>query len=109
MRGSNKHYKMFRPTFVYDRVFRYRAGANMDFDIVTQPRPSPVVTPPEMGVWDTDLWDSGAVWGGGTLSDKKWISVVGIGYAASIRLVTESTSQLLWVSTDWVYEKGGIV
>jgi hypothetical protein len=108
MRGSNKHYKMFRPTFVYDREFKYKAGANMDFDITTLPRPSPTVSP-SLGYWDTDLWDSGAVWAGGTRSDKKWISVVGIGYAASIRLATESNSSLLWVSTDWVYEKGGIV
>jgi hypothetical protein len=108
MRGANKHYKMFRPTFVYERAFEYRAGANMDFDLVTSPSPSPIVSS-SLGYWDTSKWDSGAVWVGGTRSDKRWVGIVGIGYAASVRIATESDSSVLWVSTDWIYEKGGIV
>ena len=108
MRGALKHYKMLRPSFIYDRTFQYKAGANMDFDLKTLPVPSPAVIP-YVGRWDIDQWNSGAVWGGGTNSDKKWVSVVGVGYAASLRLAADTSSSLLWVSTDWIYEKGGMI
>jgi hypothetical protein len=37
------------------------------------------------------------------------VSIVGIGYAAAIRIAVKSGSELTWVSTDWLMEKGGVV
>ena len=106
--GQNKHFKMFRPTFVYGGDFSVRAQANMDFDFGGTP---PTATAPyyKYGIWDEDIWDGGAVWSGGLLSSKQWIFVNGIGYAASIRMQVETASELTWVSTDWAMENGGIV
>lgn len=105
--GANKHYKMFRPAFVYSGVFKYKAGANVDFDFSTQPLPASFGTA-NFGLWDTSNWDSTAVWSGGSQSSKQWVGIVGVGYAAAIRISVESGSELLWVSTDWLMEKGGV-
>jgi hypothetical protein len=106
--GANKHYKMFRPTFLYSGKFKYRAGANMNFDFATQPPPASFSTS-NFGVWNTSLWDEGDVWAGGSQSDKQWVSITGIGYAASIRIGIDTSSETVWVSTDWLMEKGGVV
>jgi len=106
--GTNKHYKMFRPTFLFSGKFKYRAGANMDFDFATQPAPASFNTS-NFGVWDSSIWDGGDVWAGGSQSDKQWVSIVGIGYAASVRLGIDTSSDTVWVSTDWLMEKGGVV
>lgn len=106
--GANKHFKMFRPTFVYSGRFKYRAGANLDFDFSTLPAPASFGTS-NFGVWNSTLWDDGSIWSGGSQSSKQWVSIVGIGYAGSIRLSIETSSETLWVATDWLMEKGGVV
>ena len=106
--GANKHFKMFRPTFLFSGKFKYRAGANMDFDFATQPPPASFNTS-SYGVWNSSLWDGGDVWAGGSQSDKQWVFVTGIGYAASVRLGIDTGSDTVWVSTDWLLEKGGVV
>lgn len=105
--GANKHFKMFRPTFVYSGKFKYKAGANMDFDFSSSPAPASFSTS-NFGVWDSSLWDDGSVWSGGSQSSKQWVSIVGIGYAAAIRISVETGSETLWVATDWLIEKGGV-
>lgn len=106
--GANKHFKMFRPTILFAGKFNYRAGANMDFDFATKPPPASFETG-KYGVWNTALWDTNDVWAGGSQSDKQWVSIVGIGYAAAIRMGIESGTDIVWVSTDWLMEKGGVV
>jgi hypothetical protein len=105
--GELKHYKMFRPTFLYSGKFDYQAGANMNFDFATLPPPAAFNTS-NFGVWNTSLWGDD-VWAGGSQSDKQWVSIVGIGYAAAIRIIVKTGSDLTWVSTDWLMEKGGVV
>ena len=106
--GVNKHFKLFRPTFLYAGRFNYRAGANMAFDFVTQPPPASFGTS-NFGIWNSSLWDAGDVWAGAAQSDKQWVSIVGISYAAAARLAVDTSSETVWVSTDWVFEKGGII
>lgn len=106
--GVNKHFKLFRPTLVYSGKFKYRAGANMAFDFSTLPPPAAFGTS-DFGVWNQSLWDTDAVWSGGSQSDKQWVGVTGISYAAAIRIGLETNSETLWVSTDWIMEKGGII
>lgn len=106
--GENKHFKMFRPTFLYDGQFDFRAGANMDFDFATVPPPASFGIA-IYGVWNSSLWDDGDVWSGGSQSNKQWISIVGLGFAAAIRISVKAGASLVWVSTDWLMEKGGVV
>lgn len=106
--GTLKHFKMLRPTVIYAGKFSYRAGANMDFDFETVPPPAATGTS-NYGVWDESLWDTTDVWSGGSQSAKQWVSIVGIGFAAACRIRVETSSELTWVTTDWIIEDGGIV
>ena len=106
--GQNKHFKMFRPAFVYGGEFNFRARANMDFAFGGEPPPA-AVSYAKYGVWDEDVWDGIGVWSGGLLNSKNWVFVNGIGYAAAIRLMVETPFELSWIATDWALEPGGIV
>jgi hypothetical protein len=108
-RGLNKHFKLFRPTFVADAPVHYAATVDIDFkfnDIYSISSP-PAST--DRTLWDTALWDNDALWGAALQTDSKWVSAVGMGYAASIKMITQTTADTLWVSTDWVYETDGII
>jgi hypothetical protein len=49
------------------------------------------------------------VWSGGAESDKQWVSITGVAYAAAIRVSVETNTPVTWISTDWLLEKGGVV
>ena len=87
---------------------------------VSSPPRSPVTTRPpsplspvaydsyEPGVWDEGFWDE-ARWAGGLTAYHEWISVKGIGFVASMRILLTSSAETYWASTDWLYEPGGIM
>jgi hypothetical protein len=80
----------------------------MDFDFTSQPPPANFALNTS-GIWNTSLWDTNDVWAGGSQTDKQWVSIVGIGYAAAARIALETGAGAVWVSTDWLMEKGGVV
>jgi hypothetical protein len=108
-RAQNKHFKFIRPTFVADAPVSYAAGIDIDFAFNDIFGISSAPPDPGKALWDVALWDRGALWGAALRADSKWISAVGMGYAASIKMITQTTAETLWVSTDWVYETGGII
>jgi hypothetical protein len=106
--GQLKHYKMVRPTFITTGAFDYNVGINVDFTF------DPSETPgtkglSSTGIWDTSTWSTEYLWAGGFTNSKSWSSVVDIGFAASVRMTVRSHIELVWTSTDWIFEKGGIV
>jgi hypothetical protein len=105
--GQNKHYKMVRPSILSRGSFSMNFSVNVDFVFDTPLAPSAFsfVRP---GIWDEDVWDE-AVWSGGLTTYKSWQAVVGIGTAASIRLLIRSASETYWAATDWLYEIGGVM
>ena len=106
--GQNKHFKMFRPSFLFGGEFAIWAQANMEFQFGASPPPAgPTST--SFGEWDVDVWNGGSVWGGDMQNDRVWIFILGVGYAAAIRMIVESEFELTWVSTDWIFEVGGMV
>lgn len=108
MPGVTKHYKMIRPTFMHNGDFDCRVSANMGFDFETTVIPGIGIrsTP---GIWDQSFWDSGAVWTGGVTTDKQWTSVTGLGFAAAARVSVSVNSEVVWIATDWLAEKGGVI
>ena len=83
-------------------------GINVDFQ---DSAPLGVVTAnaSTASVWDTGTWDS-AVWGGGQQIYRSWQGLRGIGFTASTRLKYEGTGyEVSWISTDYVFEQGGIL
>jgi hypothetical protein len=59
--------------------------------------------------WDVGDWDV-SPWVSSDNLTAKWQSVSGVGFSGGIRLVTELKDiSCSWVSTDFVYEVGGVL
>jgi len=109
--GQLKRFTLVRPILqssggVVDVV----CGLSVDFD--TQSQLGSVSFNPAtqtVAVWDTAKWDSN-LWAGGLITTKTWQGVTGIGFSGSINLNTASQGvELHWASTDYVFEKGGVL
>jgi hypothetical protein len=105
--GTQKHFKMVRPTILSRGQFAINFAVNTDFvfDSVLAPASFAYQNP---GRWDNGLWDE-AIWAGGLGTYKSWQAVTGIGTAGSMRLLIRTSEETYWASTDWLYENGGIM
>lgn len=103
----NKHFKMIRPSVLSAGQFSVSVAVNVNYSF--QSTQSPVSFDSYLpGRWDEDFWNT-ARWAGGLQSYSEWITVRGIGFTASLRLLIESTSETYWASTDWLFEPGGVM
>jgi len=106
---QQKHFKYFRPTFITDGTMTYKAAINFDYSFKSIYGLVPAV-PPIPALWDAALWDSPVYTWGSTLGvDNNWASAVGSGYVASIKLKVSATQSVLWASTDFIFEDGGMI
>lgn len=101
-----KHFKFVRPTFIATSSFRYDIIVNTDYKFDGVSGSGDFPERDEGALWDDGLWDS-AMWSGGSTIINEWLSVVGLGFVASIALRMEAESEVIWTSTDWLYEIGG--
>ena len=111
MPGQQKRFTMVRPIFLTDNgAPTIACGINLDFD--TQNATGAVTFNPSslpIGVWDVGTWDVSA-WGGGLQVYKAWQGVTGIGYSAGIYMTVATRNiDVHWASTDYVFEKGGVL
>jgi hypothetical protein len=103
----NKHYKMIRPSLLSSGQFNVSIACNVDFSF--QSTQSPVAFDSyQPGRWDEDYWDN-ARWAGGLIAYNEWITVLGIGFVASLRILITSTAETYWATTDWLFENGGVM
>lgn len=107
--SQNKRFTMFRPMLQVNGALSYLTDLEIDFN-ETEISGVASYSPSAAATWDTATWDSGE-WQGGLLTSRQWSSPdSSIGYYASgkIKIDTNST-QVHWVSNDYVYEQGGII
>jgi len=107
-RGALKRFTMARPIFRSNGTPSAQVNVNLDFDVNDLTTPLSF-SPTVYATWDSALWDAG-VWGGDLNVLKNWQGINGVGYCAGVRLITASNGiDLTWVSTDIVYETGGVL
>lgn len=109
--GQNKRFTLVRPTFqTIDGFPAILAGVNTDFSV--QNNLGTISYNPSintLGKWNTAVWDQD-LWGGYTQVTQYWQGVTGIGYSAGIVMkIASQDIDVRWVSTDYVYERGGIL
>ena len=111
LKGSStvlKRGTMIRPTLFTNGSPAIYGNINWDFD-TSDTTAALTFSPTTYGTWDSGVWDS-AVWGSDTAVQNNWQGATGTGKAAGIRLkVSASGIQVQWVSTDVVFEEGGIL
>jgi hypothetical protein len=103
----NKHFKMVRPSFLSAGAFSLSIAANVDYSFQSPQYPIQFA-PYRPGRWDEDAWDS-ARWAGGLIAYNEWTTVLGIGFAAALRILGFSSSETYWATTDWLFEPGGVM
>lgn len=82
-------------------------GFNVDFDTSNVVNSYPVIIS-NAGIWDQSKWDQ-AVWGGMS-TYKSWESISGVGTTGAVRLnCSSNNSEIHWVATSFVFERGGIL
>jgi len=106
--GIIKRFTLIRPILNTDGSPGISANLNIDFQINTNSSPIST-TPVTSATWDTSVWDTG-VFSSGLQITKYWQGASGVGYSAAPQVVTVTNGiELHWVSTDIVFETGGIL
>lgn len=100
---------MLRPIFYSDGVPAVSIGVNFDYDQLSQPTGTLNFTAPSGMTWGSMTWGS-MTWGGTLVVNKNWQFASGLGYSMAIRVrVSNNNAELRWASTDWVFERGGVL
>lgn len=104
--GLQKHFKMSRPILDATAVARVQLDINVDYE--DRARTTTVTTVGTAGVPWGSPW--GSEWAGGAKLLKDWQSTPGIGYAVTARIKAYVKDiGIRWLSTDYVYEVGGVL
>jgi hypothetical protein len=109
--GQLKRFTLVRPILQTDNGLpTVLCGISTDFN--TTPLVNQITFNPNSGIigkWDSGLWDKN-YWGGELITTKFWQGVTGVGFAGSISMnVASQGVNFQWASTDYVFEKGGVV
>lgn len=107
--GQQKRFKMFRPVLAVNGPLSFLTDIDVDFQD-TPITGSATYTVTSGGQWDVGLWDQ-AFWAAGLEVVKQWTSPdEWQGYCASGKIKIATNSLMVqWVSSDMVYERGGIL
>lgn len=106
--AKKKHFKMVKLYIGTNGSIAPGIALNVDYadQAITA---SGAAIPTTSGVWGVSTWGH-AVWGGGLQTIKKWQKVAGVGYCASLRVRTNTNTNVArWYSTDYAVEVGGIL
>lgn len=108
--SSVKHFKLMRPIIQTNSSYDLSMGVAIDFEDASVEYTTILASLSGSSLWDTALWDT-ALWGAGMSITKFWTSLsVNPGNAVAAKLqVRTKLSTATWLSTDFVYEVGGIL
>jgi hypothetical protein len=105
--GSLKRLELFRPTLAITGPINFLTGVDYDFADAILSGTAPFTTM-DRSVWDVAFWDS-AIWAAGPEVTQRWTSPGGsLGYCFATRVkVATNTSQVRWMSNDYIFQEGG--
>lgn len=106
----NKHFKLMRPIITANSAMDLSMGIAIDFEDALVDYTTILASLSGEALWDTAIWDT-ALWGSGPVIAKYWNSLsVNIGNSVAAKLqVRSKLSSVTWLSTDFVFEVGGIL
>jgi hypothetical protein len=107
-KGQIKKFTMARPHFMTSGDISPALVMNVDFE-GRVPTASPSFTTSGLSLWDVSTWDV-STWAIGDSIVAKWQSISGVGFCGGIRIKAAAKNiSVFWASTDFVYEKGGVL
>lgn len=103
-----KRWTMTRCVFNSDGFITPAVVLNVDFAL-NRTSVAPSFTDNVGSAWDISDWDI-AAWTKGDNIIKNWQTVTGVGYAGGLRVVTQTQNvKCEWQSSDFVFERGGVI
>lgn len=107
-RARQKHFTLARLNLVSASAQpSFLIAVNTDFDTAPPANIGAAISTAS-SLWDIALWDT-AAWAGGATNYNAWQSTASSGYCASVVLAISVLAETTWVSTDIVYETGGVL
>lgn len=105
-----KHFKLIRPVMLTNSSYDLYVGIaitfnNDDVDYTVVPASLTGGALWDVAVWDVDMWGSGPT------TDENWNSLtVNPARACAAKLkITTKLASIQWISTDYIYETGGML
>lgn len=106
--GCVKRFTMARPIFQAQGKITAAVAMNVDFNSKI-PTSTPSFSGSTGSPWNTSPWNT-SPWGSVMGLVKQWQTVSGVGYAGALRMqVAVQGFQTQWMSTDYVFESGGVL
>ena len=106
--AREKQCTMIRPHVLTNGSPNVYGNVNADFDLSDTTSPLSF-TPTTYGVWDTGTWDT-AIWGSDLVALADWQGSTGVGYCfAPVIKIASNSIKVQWVSSDLVFESGGVI
>ena len=107
--GQLKCWRMARPVITASGTISIGLALSVDFNNQL-PTGTVQLSQGNSAIWNVSLWSTPTFWGDAVVLTKRWLGIGGIGYAAALGLqVSGLDVGLQWQSTDYVFEKGGLV
>lgn len=107
-KGQEKLFGMARPILKINGTIQVALSFNVDFNTTTPNFNYATVSTSSSSPWDTSPWDT-SPWGGDSQILKDWQTVNGIGFAGSLSIGAVTANNLGWQSTDFTYQRGGVL
>jgi hypothetical protein len=104
--GAQKQVGMYRPNFLLTRNVGFRSKISYDFKQDDPGVPTGVSDKSRLALWNSAVWGQDK-WSGGPFPKLEWRGAEGLGVAASINIAISASSEVIWVSTDYTFKKGG--
>lgn len=106
--AKEKQCTMIRPHIFTNGAPLLYGNVNADFDL-SDTTAQLSFSPISYGVWDTAVWDT-SVWGADLVPFADWQGATGVGYCfAPVFKVSAKGIRVQWVSSDLVFESGGVL
>jgi len=98
--STQKQIGLYQPVLV--NQYNVAVSSTIEYDFASSVLTSPTGIPASTGSanWNGANWGT-AVWAGGAKVQKPWLGANGMGIAASLRMITQSSGDTLWVSTNY--------
>lgn len=102
-----KRVQFLRPQFIGTAKPLYAIKASYDFDL-QQIIATPPYTDPLTGLWNTGVWDN-SYWGGSYIVDQPPRGASGMGRHIAIALKGSSALETIFLGTDVLLDRGGML
>lgn len=107
--GQQKYLTMARPTMQFDGILELGLAICRDFNDNNNYSYTSLSTGQGAGTfWDDSFWDV-PYWADVNSVSSEWKTIAGIGFALTIKIRTDAEIDIRWISTDYVYQLGGVL